>query len=63
MSSLARRVPHTAHMWKRNSATALENDMTEIEERIESERERARLLQRELECECPDVACTVDHDN
>jgi len=50
-------------MWKRNSATALENDMTEIEERIESERERARLLQRELECECPDAACPVDHDN
>jgi hypothetical protein len=49
-------------MWKRNSATALENDMTEIEERIESERERSRLLRRELECECPD-ACPVDHDN
>ena len=62
MGALARRVPYTARMWKRNSATALENDMTEIEQRIESERERSRLLRRELECECPD-ACPVDHDN
>ena len=39
-----------------------EVDMTEIEERIEDQRERTRLLQRELDCECPDP-CPVEHDN
>ncbi len=36
--------------------------MTELEERIEQERERTAVMQRQLECECPD-SCTIDHDN
>lgn len=39
------------------------NDMTEIEERIEIERERAQLLRRDLACECPDASCPVAHES
>ena len=35
--------------------------MTEIEERIEEERERADLLRKEFDCECPDT-CPVEHE-
>ena len=36
--------------------------MTELDERIAIERERAELLRKQLACECPD-RCDIDHDN
>lgn len=36
--------------------------MTELDERITSERERAELLKRQMACGCPD-RCDIDHDN
>ncbi len=41
----------------------MEARMTEIEERIDEQRERAQLLRTNLECECPDSACTVEHES
>lgn len=38
-------------------------DMTEIEERIESQRQSAELMRQALDCECPDKACTVAHES
>lgn len=37
--------------------------MTVIEERIEEERERAQLMRRDMECECPDTSCPVEHES
>jgi len=37
--------------------------MTEIEERIEDQKRQARLLQKQLECECPDTRCNVEHES
>jgi hypothetical protein len=37
--------------------------MTEIEERIEEERERAELMRKEFDCECPDSRCPVEHES
>ncbi len=37
--------------------------MTQIEERIEEERERAQLMRRDMECECPDRSCPVEHES
>lgn len=39
-----------------------EVDMTELDERIVIERERAELLKRQMACGCPD-RCDIDHDN
>ena len=39
-----------------------EVDMTKIEERIQEERERSKLLRKELACECPDTSCPVEHE-
>ncbi|HEV8230369.1 MAG TPA: hypothetical protein VGQ86_10445 [Candidatus Limnocylindria bacterium] len=39
-----------------------EVDMTEIDERIEQERERSKLLKQQLACTCPEI-CDIDHDN
>ena len=39
-----------------------EAQMTELDERIQSERERAELLRKQLACGCPD-RCDIDHDN
>ncbi len=44
-------------------ATTQEVDMIEIEERIEDQRHQARLLQRQLDCECPDANCPVEHES
>ena len=38
-------------------------DMTEIEERIESQKQSAELMRRALDCECPDKSCTVAHES
>ncbi len=45
------------------NVTTEENDMTETEERIETQRERARLLRDQLDCECPDASCPVAHES
>jgi hypothetical protein len=37
--------------------------MIELEERIETEKEQSRLLQKQLECECPDTSCQVAHES
>ena len=37
--------------------------MIELEERIETEKEQAKLLQKQLECECPDTSCPVAHES
>ncbi len=37
--------------------------MTEIEERIEAQKERTQLMQAQMECECPDTACDVAHES
>ena len=39
-----------------------EADMTELDERIAIERERAELLKKQMACGCPD-RCDIDHDN
>ncbi len=41
----------------------MEAEMTEIEERIDEQRERAQQLQRNLDCECPDSSCQVAHES
>lgn len=40
----------------------MDGQMTEIEERIDEQRERAELLRRNLDCECPDASCDVEHE-
>lgn len=37
--------------------------MTEIEERIEEQRDRADLMRKEFDCECPDSECPVEHES
>ena len=39
-----------------------EADMTELDERMAIERERAELLKKQMACGCPD-RCDIDHDN
>jgi hypothetical protein len=39
------------------------NDMIELEERIETEKEQSMLLKKQLECECPDSSCQVAHES
>jgi len=39
-----------------------EAEMTELDERIANERERAELLRKQMACGCPD-RCDIDHDN
>lgn len=46
----------------RQTATA-EDDMTELEERIDTERERTALMREQLRCECPDSSCPVAHES
>ena len=46
------------------NVTALEAmNVTEIEERIESQKESSALLRKALECECPDKSCQVAHES
>ena len=40
-----------------------EIDMTEIEERIEDQKQHSALLQKQLQCECPDTSCQVAHES
>ena len=39
-----------------------ETEMTELDERIAVERERAELLKKQMACGGPD-RCDIDHDN
>ena len=39
-----------------------EAEMTELDERMANERERAELLKKQMACGCPD-RCDIDHDN
>ena len=40
-----------------------EADVTEIEERIELQREQTKILQEQMQCECPDPRCPVAHES
>ncbi|HYK97135.1 MAG TPA: hypothetical protein VEU77_01960 [Candidatus Acidoferrales bacterium] len=40
-----------------------EVDMTEIEERIEEQKTRGQMLQKQLDCECPSTDCQVEHES
>jgi hypothetical protein len=39
------------------------NDMIELDERIENEKEQSKLLKKQMECECPDTSCPVAHES
>ena len=39
-----------------------DSHVTQLEERIVVERERAELLKKQMACGCPDL-CDIDHDN
>lgn len=44
--------------------TAMEaTEVTEIEERIESQKQSAVLMQKAMDCECPDKSCPVAHES
>jgi hypothetical protein len=46
------------------NVTATEaNDVTEMEERIESQKQSAELMRNALACECPDISCPVAHES
>jgi hypothetical protein len=57
MGVAARKLPLHPPMLQQQEA-----HMTELDERIAVERERAELLKRQLACGCPD-RCDIDHDN
>ena len=46
------------------NVTAMEAiEVTEIEQRIESQKESAALMRKALDCECPDTSCPVAHES
>ncbi len=57
MTSSARKLPAYPPMLQER-----ETEMTELDERIAIERERAELLRKQMACGCPD-RCDIDHDN
>jgi hypothetical protein len=57
MAPAARKLPAYPPMLQER-----ETEMTELEERIAIERERAELLRKQMACGCPD-RCDIDHDN
>ena len=62
MGALAHTVPHRWRM-DTQKATAEADDMIEIEERIELQREQTKILQLQMQCECPDASCPVAHES
>jgi len=58
MTSAARKLPAYPPMLQERRET----EMTELDERIAIERERAELLRKQMACGCPD-RCDIDHDN
>jgi len=61
MGTMAQRVPHPESMDTQKGTT--EADVTEIEERIELQRAQTKILQEQLQCECPDQSCPVAHES
>ena len=62
MGPPARKLPSYADMGTQN-APMQEANVTEIEERIESQRESAQLMRKAMDCECPDTSCPVAHES
>lgn len=62
MVRLAQRVPYIGRMDTQNVTAMEATDVTEIEQRIESQKESA-ALRKALDCECPDKACQVAHES
>ena len=60
---MARRVPQTGRMDTQNVTVMEATDVTEIEERIESQKESSALMRKALDCECPDSSCPVAHES
>jgi len=58
MGDAARKLPACPDMLQQQRET----EMTELDERIAIERERAELLRKQMACGCPD-RCDIDHDN
>jgi len=58
MGGAARKLPLHRRMLQQRRET----EMTELDERIAIERERAELLRKQMACGCPD-RCDIDHDN
>jgi len=58
MVGAARKLPACPRMLQQQRET----EMTELDERIAIERERAELLKKQMACGCPD-RCDIDHDN
>jgi hypothetical protein len=58
MAAAARKLPAYRAMLQQQRET----EMTELDERIAIERERAELLKKQMACGCPD-RCDIDHDN
>ena len=44
-------------------ATTEAEDVTEIEERIELQKQQTKILQEQMNCECPDANCPVAHES
>ena len=61
MGALAQRVPYRSPMGTQRATT--EAEVTEIEERIEHQKEQTLILQKQMECECPDQRCQVAHES
>ena len=61
MGAVAQRVPYLALM--DTQMAPQEVDMTEIEERIEEQKTRGQMLQKQLDCECPSTDCPVEHES
>jgi len=59
MVGAARKLPLHRRMLQQRRET---DEMTELDERIAIERERAELLRKQMACGCPD-RCDIDHDN
>jgi len=57
MGSAARKLPPHPPMLQQQ-----DSHVTQLEERIVVERERAELLKKQMACGCPD-RCDIDHDN
>jgi hypothetical protein len=60
---MAQRVPRIGRMNTENVTAMEAPDVTEIEERIESQKESAALMRKALDCECPDTSCPVAHES
>lgn len=60
---MAQRVPRIGRMDTQNVTAMEAPNVTEIEERIESQKQSAELMRKALDCECPDKSCQVAHES